>query len=134
MTLGDCSPTFAERFWSKVDTSTGPGTCWPWKGARSKKNRGRRGIIRSGGRGTRIIIAARAALALGTDGDLEPIEPETGERLEACHSCGGGGDKGDCCNPAHLYWGTRQQNVDDIKTHRERRAAEVVEAFFGASA
>lgn len=34
-------------------------------------------------------------------------------KIDLCHACGN--DK--CSNPKHLYWGTRAENVHDMKIH-----------------
>lgn len=108
-----------ERFWEKVDTSHGPDACWLWTGARSAKRYGHvRGHLsfRPGDGTARYLIAPRVALWLSTDplaasldGYLRPDAPSP---LEACHCCPGG-EQPLCCNPQHLYWGTRADNVSD---------------------
>lgn len=105
-----------ERFWPKVDMSGGVDACWPWTGAKSKKRKhgqpaNRRGHIREGGAGTPHRYAHVVALALSTDGEFVKWDPQTGARLEACHTCHA--PYGDCCNPRHLYWGTQEQNRAD---------------------
>ena len=110
------------RFWSKVDMSGGLFACWPWKGAKSKKRNGsRRGHIQLGGRGSPVVRFYVVALGLSTDGEFVKYDPETGEKLEACHSCHA--KWGDCGNPRHLYWGTHAQNVAD-----RYRTSETVDA------
>lgn len=87
------------RFWSKVDQSPGQGPkgdCWEWTGAIQS---GGYGTVNLGGKGT---TAHRLALILATG------EPPT-ENLDACHEC----DNPPCCNPAHLFWGTRRENAND---------------------
>jgi hypothetical protein len=107
-----------DRFWSKVDQTAGLDACWPWRGAKSAKRRGRRGVIQVSGRGSRVVAAARVALALSSDGNWDPLDAQ-GRRLEACHRCHNGGNEVDCCNPRHLYWGTREQNVEDWRANRK---------------
>lgn len=97
--------TLAKRFWAKVDMSRGLFACWTWKGAHSKKRRGvRRPHIRLGGRGTKMVSAARVALFLQT-GDW-------GDGREPLHSC----DNPGCINPSHLGYGTHQENMHDHLT------------------
>lgn len=95
--------TLWDRFWSKVDQSSGTDACWPFTGYKRPRRRGRRGKMRVGGRGSRHISADRLALALATDGDLEKTDPESGVKLQACHTCGNGDDPVHCVNPKHLY-------------------------------
>lgn len=116
-----------ERFEAKVDRSGGPAACHPWLGAKSKKRGGtRRGHIQFGGRGTPQVLAHVVALALKDAGepllysDLIRFHPETGERLEACHSCSA--PQGNCMNPDHLYWGTPEQNRRDRYGSRQQSA------------
>lgn len=105
-----------DRFWGKADQSGGLDACWPWLGALSQKRRSKRPVIQEGGRGSRVLIAARVALALSTDGEWDKVD-ETGAPLEACHTC----HNERCVNPRHLYWGTRQQNVVDWQENRRRQ-------------
>lgn len=99
-----------ERFWSKVDNTGGPihpvlGTrCWVWAG----------GLRR--GYGTVVIgslrkYAHRASWEL-TNGDIP-------EGLCVLHRC----DNPPCCNPAHLFLGTVQENnADRVAKGRGRGA------------
>lgn len=91
----------AERFWEKVDVR-GPNDCWEWKAAKGPSGHGqfRIGSKRDGTQ--RSIPAARVAYEL-TYGPMK-------EGLEACHKC----DNPPCCNPAHIFAGTHQDNMDDM--------------------
>lgn len=83
-------------FWDRVDKTAGPDACWPWIGHRIAAGYGR---VRLNGKATG---AHRRALELSTG-------PAPDGKPYACHSC----DNPPCCNPAHLRWGTHQENVDD---------------------
>jgi hypothetical protein len=103
------------RFWAKVDRSGGWFACWEWQGAfnrsgenfRRKHHAGesRRPVFRVDTT-TGVVYAHRFSLAI-TDG--VPLWERIG--LEACHviEC----TNYRCVNPAHLYWGTPEQNRKD---------------------
>lgn len=119
MAIKDCKPlppisdTLIERFWSKVDRR-GPDECWPWTGNLPDGY----GQFRVG---KRTLRAPRIAIFLATGIDPFP--------LLACHSCEERYPAGDmtsrsCCNPGHIYPGTKAQNDDDRvrnKRHPTRR-------------
>ena len=88
-----------DRFWSYVKQGS-PNECWPWTGGT-----GRRGYGKFWMRG-RSIPAHRVAYLLN--------KGSPGHYLSdyVCHSC----DNPPCCNPAHLWAGTAQDNQDDSKT------------------
>lgn len=89
------------RFWSKVDRR-GPEECWEWKCGRGDFGYGAFSI-KHRNRG-----AHRVAWVLSNG----PIP----RGMWVCHSC----DNPPCCNPAHLFLGTHQDNEDD-KTAKGRR-------------
>lgn len=96
------------RFWRYVDTSAGLFGCWPWRGARTVGRPGSAhpyGAIRGEGDGKPVLRAHRVALILATGEDPGP-------QWEACHDirC----TTTLCCNPAHLRWGDRLENTQDI--------------------
>jgi hypothetical protein len=72
--------------------------CWLWKGSLSTEGRGVFHIYRNGK--TLPYLASRIVYAL--------IFGEPGKK-EVCHTC----DNHPCCNPLHLFLGTRKQNNDD---------------------
>lgn len=92
----------AERFWAKVDTSGGPEACWPWKGAKDKFGYGNFHTTR-GGKGY-MEKAHRYAF------ELEKGKLPQG--MCALHDCPDGDDPA-CCNPAHLWAGSRKANNRD---------------------
>jgi len=95
------------HFWERVDMSGGPDACWPWTGARHPSGYG--GVSWRGGR----VNAHRVAyeLAYGNPG-----------KGFVCHHC----DNPPCCNPAHLFLGTAQDNYRDsiAKGHSRQRAVD----------
>lgn len=96
-----------EDFWAKVQKS-GPDDCWPWTRKRNSDGYGlfaRRGF---GQKGLPRWYAHRMAWALAK-----------GDPGEMCvlHSC----DNPPCCNPAHLFLGTRSDNNRDRDLKGRRR-------------
>lgn len=92
------------RFWSKVD-KRGPDECWPWRGGRDDSGYGLFYFRDEDGKSKRTR-AHRWLLGYlrGKPLILKPTGTEDG-----CHRC----DNPPCCNPAHLYVGTRKRNIAD---------------------
>jgi len=92
------------RFWSKVDRR-GSDECWPWRGGRDTSGYGVFYFRNEGGK-SQSIKAHRWLLGhlRGKPLILKPTGLEDG-----CHRC----DNPPCCNPDHLYVGTRKQNIAD---------------------
>lgn len=89
----------SDRFWNYVDKTD---TCWLWTGAKDRRGYGR---FRCGFKinGTRRSeTASRFSWAL--------LNGPIPDGLDVCHHC----DTPPCVNPAHLFIGTRQDNVDDM--------------------
>lgn len=89
--------TTPEIPWSRVDTSGGPGACWPWLGAISSRGYGKLSVK------SRAYYAHRLALEHKIG---RPIKPG----MLACHSC----DNRSCCNPGHIWEGTSRDNIMDM--------------------
>ena len=74
------------RFWSHVDTSGGPGSCWKWTGAVMHKGYGHFGVS-----ATRTVRAHRLAFEMSTGASIAQ-----GHQIDhLCHTRA-------CVNPAHL--------------------------------
>jgi hypothetical protein len=89
--------SLVRRFHAGVDRR-GPDECWPWKGTIGQ---GGYGLLKTVQR--KNIRVSRLAL------ELDGRPPG---KLWALHSC----DNPPCCNPAHLFLGTSQDNVTDAVT------------------
>lgn len=82
-----------ERFWSKVDVQR-DARCWNWKGSKDEFGYGRFRMPWAVERAPRLAFLSR-------NGYL----PEN-----ACHKC----DNPSCCNPAHIFSGTAEDNMRDM--------------------
>lgn len=85
------------RFWGKVDKGEG---CWLWTGRTDASGYGR--LDRKGPN----VYVHRVAWTL-TNGPVP-------EGMDVLHTC----DVRNCCNPAHLWLGTHEQNMADCKAKR----------------
>lgn len=85
--------TYDQRFWEKVDIGE-PDECWPWKAGVDGHGYGV--FVGIGPR----KLAHRVAFEL-TNGATD---------LLVLHKC----DNPSCCNPAHLFAGSHQDNMDDM--------------------
>lgn len=88
-----------KKFWDKVDILT-ENECWEWLGSKFQN---------TGYGRTSYGYAHRVAFELS--------KGEIPEGLHILHSC----DNKLCCNPNHLRFGTRQDNMDD-KVSRNRQS------------
>jgi hypothetical protein len=86
-------------FWERVRKGSA-NECWEWQGWRTGRGYGRLRLREADGT-RRIVYAHRLAyeLAHGT----------ISASLDVCHSC----DNPPCCNPVHLFTGTRSDNMQD---------------------
>lgn len=99
-------PKLPKRFWEAVSIKS-PAECWEFKKYRTKKGYGVFSVD------SRTILAHRVAAALSL--------PDFDDSRLVCHRC----DNPPCCNPAHLFVGTYQDNATDRKnkgrTHLSRK-------------
>ncbi len=110
MPFRDCKPlpAFTERdilkFWSLVDRK-GPNDCWLWTGGITPESYGCFCAQ------SRAFLAHRISYFLETKSDPFPSW--------CCHTCDVLYDVDDltnrrCCNPSHLFLGTRKDNFADM--------------------
>jgi hypothetical protein len=85
------------RFWSKVDQSGGPEACWPWTGAVHPGRYGQSWFM-----GKKIRVHRKAFILTWGEISCE---------LSVLHRC----DNRICANPFHLFLGTQQDNLNDMK-------------------
>lgn len=93
-----------ERFWAKVDRSSGPNACWPWTAARTPLGYG---VFHVPGTRRNTLAHRYALLGAYVPGSSDVV---------VMHHC----DNPPCCNPTHLQRGTQAENIRD-RDHKRRR-------------
>lgn len=103
--------TLREALLSRVEVR-GDGECWPWTGAV-----GGHAYDRGGGYG---VFSWRGVRYLSHRAAFEVATGEAPGKRFICHRC----DNSRCCNPAHLFAGSHQDNVDDAVSKRRHTHAD----------
>ncbi len=85
-----------ERFWCYVDVH-GSDECWPWLASKCTEGYGKLQVDNKTRKATHVLFYLR-----------QGYWPPKGRFM--CHKC----DNRICCNPRHLYLGTRKSNVRDM--------------------
>lgn len=93
------------RFWSRVEKSDSPDDCWLWTGAADSRGYGNLQINNAKFSSHRLAYE----LTYGSAGSLLVL-----------HRC----DNPRCCNPNHLFLGTHQDNMTDMKTKKRAASGE----------
>lgn len=88
-----------------IDDATG---CWNWSS--TTRNGYGRLIVGSRTDGSRRSVSAHRFAYQALVGPIP-------DGMEVCHRC----DNRRCCNPAHLFVGTRQDNIDDREAKGRNR-------------
>jgi hypothetical protein len=96
------SPSFADRFWSRVEKADGD-ACWEWTASKFPGGYGRVALPRKNGSAQELDGAHRIAWLL-VNGPI-PLN------LWVLHRC----DNRSCCRPDHLFLGTHQDNMADMR-------------------
>ena len=88
-----------ERIWSKASNRSLPDACWEWRGSRDKNGYGRVAV------NSKRFLVHRVTWEL-TYGKIP-------DGLCVLHNCPTG-DNPSCCNPKHLFLGTKADNMKDM--------------------
>lgn len=101
------SSEIESEFWSKVDKSNGPDSCWLWSGpSKTSKKKAKPGYghftIQHYG-----VFFVKSPAHVFAYKSHNKVEIPNGIRV--CHRC----DNPPCCNPKHLWLGTDKDNIRD---------------------
>lgn len=105
MDLLEIDDQLRNRFWGRVDRKS-PDECWDWKLCRNRYGYGNFRHQK------RTYIASRLAWLLTYGGPIDG--------MDVCHKC----DNPGCCNPAHMFLGTRLDNMRDCVAKGRQTAGE----------
>jgi hypothetical protein len=107
------------RFWSKVAITANPDECWEWQASVGSHGYGQLSL------GT----FKNQTIALSHRFVWQIKMGEIPNGMFICHRC----DNRRCCNPAHLFVGTYQDNIDDMNKKGRARGGTALGENHGKS-
>lgn len=108
------TPAVVENFWARVDASD-PHSCWLWTGNIDRRRSDGYGRMSIPGMGRTCKPAHRILWVIANGKDIP-------DGLCVCHRC----DVRECVNPAHLFLGTQEDNMHDMREKKRARTSERV--------
>lgn len=110
ITIEEIKSKTTQNFWSKIKFGN-PDECWEWQGGLTSK-------IPKKGYGAFHIPLMKGSIATAHRWLYVKLFGEIDKHIDVCHTC----DNRKCCNPTHLWAGTRKQNIQDMWSKNRQSA------------